>query len=41
MSSIRISATAILLLRNLTAKNAKKQSTLLPSIAKIPKFEEF
>jgi hypothetical protein len=34
---------AILLLRNLTAKNAKrreKQSTLLPNTAKIPKFEE-
>jgi hypothetical protein len=32
---------ANLLLKNLTAKGAKKQSTLLSSTAEIPKFEEF
>ncbi|MDR1902716.1 MAG: hypothetical protein LBQ88_10605 [Treponema sp.] len=31
---------AVLLLRNLTAKDAKKENAILPSTAKIPKFEE-
>jgi hypothetical protein len=31
---------AFLLLRNLTAKDAKKENAILSSTAKIPKFEE-